>query len=216
MKIIYLGHSCFLFENEQGTRLITDPYTRVGYELPSGLTADVVLTSHGHFDHNYTQAIQGDFVVLDKAGKYNIKGIEVEGFDSWHDPKQGALRGGNVIFNFTIDGISFCHFGDLGEPYSAEMIEKISSAEVWLIPVGGTYTIDTAGALEYMAKLSPKLVIPMHYRPSDGALDIAPIAEFLAKIEEERIIPCENGEFELDKDLLTRETGKIIYMERRK
>ena len=205
-----------MFENEQGTRLITDPYTRVGYELPCGLTADVVLTSHGHFDHNYTQAIHGDFVVLDKAGKYSVKGIEVEGFDCWHDPKQGTLRGGNVIFNFTIDGITFCHFGDLGEPYSDAMVKKISSADVWLIPVGGTYTIDVAGAVEYMEKLAPKLVIPMHYRPSDGALDIAPIEEFLTKIEEKLIISCKNGEFTLDKDLLTREAGKIMYMERRR
>ena len=52
MKITYLGHSCFSFESESGVKLITDPYTRVGYELPQGLTADVVLTSHGHFDHN--------------------------------------------------------------------------------------------------------------------------------------------------------------------
>lgn len=216
MKIFYLGHSCFLFETDKGVRLITDPYTRVGYELPKGLTANVVLTSHGHFDHNYTQAIQGDFVLLDKAGSYNVNGVKIEGFDSWHDPKQGALRGSNVIFNFTIDGITFCHFGDLGEGYSEEIAQKISDADVWLIPMGGTYTIDTAEALQYMEKLAPKLVIPMHYRPSDGALDIAPIEDFLTKIDEKRIISCKNGEFTLDKTVLNREMGKIIYMERRR
>lgn len=45
MKIEYLGHSCFRLQNERGIRIITDPYTRVGYELPDGLEAELVTTS---------------------------------------------------------------------------------------------------------------------------------------------------------------------------
>ena len=214
MQITYLGHSCFLFESGSGVKLITDPYTRVGYELPKGLTADVVLTSHAHFDHNYMDAIEGSPILLNNAGKYNVCGIAVEGFDSWHDPKQGALRGKNVVFHFTMDGIRFCHFGDLGEGYSEELAEKLAGADVWLIPVGGTYTIDAVQALQYIEKLSPKLVIPMHYLPKDGALDIAPIEDFLKKVPDHLVIPCPNGVFMLDETLLKSLTGKIIYMER--
>jgi L-ascorbate metabolism protein UlaG (beta-lactamase superfamily) len=214
MQITYLGHSCFLFENRSGVKLITDPYTRVGYELPKGLTADEVLTSHGHFDHNYLDGIEGKPILLDSAGKYNVCGVEVEGFDSWHDPKKGSLRGKNVIFHFTMDGLRFCHFGDLGEEYSKELAEKLAGADVWLIPVGGTYTIDAAQALQYIEKLSPKLVIPMHYLPQDGALDIAPIEDFLDKVSQNLIIPCQNGVFTLDESSLQALTGKIIYMER--
>ncbi len=216
MQITYLGHSCFLVEGETGVKLITDPYTRVGYELPNGLNADIVLTSHGHFDHNYIQAIAGSPIVLDNVGKYVLSGVEVAGFSSWHDPKQGTLRGHNVIFHFNIDGVRFCHFGDLGEGYSEELAGKLSDADVWLIPIGGTYTIDATQAWEYIDKLSPKVVIPMHYLPKDGALDIAPIENFLAKASTDRIIPCENGIFSLTKQDLADLTGKIIYMERRK
>ena len=216
MKITYLGHSCFLFEGNAGVKVLVDPYTRVGYELPKGLTAELVLTSHGHFDHNYVQAIAGTPIVLNKAGKYSVAGVEVEGFDSWHDPKQGALRGNNVIFHFTIDGIRFCHFGDLGEAYSEDVARKLAGADVWLISVGGTYTIDAVQALEYMEKLSPRVVIPMHYLPADGALDIAPIENFLSKIVAERVIPCMEGEFTLSEADLQHLTGKIIYMERRR
>ena len=35
MKITYLGHACFQITSANGTTIITDPYTRVGYELPA-------------------------------------------------------------------------------------------------------------------------------------------------------------------------------------
>ena len=216
MQITYLGHSCFLFEGETGVKLITDPYTRGGYEVPNGLTADIVLTSHGHFDHNYIQAIEGSPIVLDKAENYTVCGVGVTGLYTWHDPKQGTLRGSNIIFNFNIDGIQFCHFGDLGEGYNEAIASKLAEADVWLIPVGGKYTIDAAQAWEYIDKLSPKVVIPMHYLPKDGALDIAPIENFLSKALADKVIACENGIFSLSKEDLEGLTGKIIYMERRK
>lgn len=216
MKITYLGHSCFCIESKNGTKLITDPYTKVGYELPKNLSADILLCSHGHFDHNYVRAIGGNPLIFTESGKYSVNGIDIEGFDSWHDPKQGALRGKNVIFHFTVDGVRFCHFGDLGESYCDDVAKKVSNADVWLIPVGGTYTIDAAQAKEYIEKLSPKVVIPMHYLPADGALDIAKIDVFLSKVDEDSVIFCQAGEYILDKAYLDEMNGKIIYMERRK
>lgn len=214
MKITYLGHSCFYIEAKDGTKLVTDPYTRVGYELPNGLTADVVLVSHGHFDHAYLKAIGGTPTVLSEAGDYRVKGISVKGTDTWHDPKQGTLRGKNVVFQFTVDGITFCHFGDLGEEYSDKTAKAVSGTDVWLIPVGGTYTIDASQAKEYAEKLAPKLVIPMHYRPADGGLDIAPIGDFLSKINPEKVVACPEGEYILTVDKVDDLAGKILYMER--
>ena len=205
-----------MFEGDTGVKLIIDPYTRVGYELPNGLTADMVLCSHAHFDHNYTQAVEGEYILLNQAGGYNFHGVEVQGFPSWHDPRQGALRGNNVLFHFTIDGIRFCHFGDLGEGYNEDTAEKLAGTDVWLIPVGGTYTIDATQALEYIEKLAPKLVIPMHYLPADGALDIAPITDFLSMVDTDKVIPCLEGVFTMNKEDLKGLAGKIIYMERRK
>lgn len=216
MKITYLGHSCFCIESNDGVKLITDPYTRVGYELPKGLTADVVLVSHSHFDHNYLDAISGNPIVLNSAGEYTAKGICIKGYDTWHDPKQGALRGKNVMFQFTVDGITFCHFGDLGEGYCKKVKQAVSGADIWLIPVGGTYTIDALQAKEYIEKLSPKLVLPMHYRPQDGGLDIAEISCFLKQMDADCVIACPDGEYYLTEKDLPLLSGKIIYMERQK
>ena len=177
MKIQYLGHSCFKLTANSGVSIITDPYTKVGYELPKDLTATVVTASHAHFDHNYTSAVRCERVITE-TGVYSVKDVKITGLDSWHDEKKGALRGNNVIFIFEIDGMKVCHFGDLGEPISTELIKKIGDADVLLLPVGGTYTIDATQAKEYIAQIAPKAVIPMHFKPMDGKLDISPLSAF--------------------------------------
>ena len=220
MKITYLGHSCFIIENQAGLRIITDPYTKVGYELPQGLKADIALISHGHFDHNYIAAIEDTPIVVDQVGESCVKGVAITGEHSWHDPRQGALRGDNIVFKFVVDGVTFCHFGDLGEEYSEEMAKKIIGADVWLLPVGGTYTIDAAQALEYIQKMKPKAVIPMHYRPNDGALDIAGIDKFFGVSTNYPIVSYEEGVFVFDKDdtwlllLLLLSLMYVLYNER--
>ncbi|MBQ8343102.1 MAG: MBL fold metallo-hydrolase [Clostridia bacterium] len=214
MKILYLGHSCFQLTAKDGTCVVTDPYTKVGYELPSGLWADIVTVSHGHFDHNYTQAVQNG-VVIAKAGEYCFNGIKITGVDSWHDEKQGALRGGNTIFKIKMDGITVCHLGDLGEPCRAELLRAIGDVDVLLVPVGGTYTVDAVGAKAYADGICPKKLIPMHYKPTDGKLDITSAEPFLALYNEEEIQRVLSGEIVIEQTDL--ENGeKIIYLERAK
>ncbi len=212
MKITYLGHSCFALQGQSGTTIITDPYTEVGYELPSGLSADAVSISHGHFDHNYTQAIQSD-VIISTVGAHTVNEVELVGIESYHDPMQGQLRGKNIIFKFAIDGMTVCHFGDLGEPISSNLLEKIGKVDVLLIPVGGTYTIDAEQAKEYIEQINPRVVIPMHYKPQDGALDIATAQPFLNGFTG-HVINVFEGEVELTATSLPQKQ-QVIYMERK-
>jgi L-ascorbate metabolism protein UlaG (beta-lactamase superfamily) len=214
MKIEYLGHSCFLLTSESGVRVLTDPFTGVGYELPDGLEADIVTVSHGHFDHNYTKALCNQPIVLDRTDAYTQDGVEIYGDESFHDSKKGALRGKNILFKIKMDGITLCHFGDLGEEYDSALAEKLQ-ADVWLIPIGGTYTIDAAGAKEYIENCQPKLVIPMHYRPQDGSLDIQTAEVFLKACPWE-ITACKQGEYSLKKEDLQRQNTQILYMERKR
>ncbi len=214
MKIKYLGHSCFQLRSANGTAIVTDPYTKVGYELPKGLFADVVTVSHSHFDHNYTQAIQTD-CVISTAGRHQIKQFEIIGINSYHDPRGGALRGGNVIFKLQIDEVSVCHFGDLGEPVSKALLEKIGKVDVLLLPIGGTYTIDAAQAKEYVDFIAPKIVIPMHFKPVDGTIDIDGVSAFLSRYPQDIITQVNCGEIELQKESLPK-TLRIYHLERQK
>lgn len=179
MKIEYFGHSCFRISSENGVKIVTDPYTKVGYELPADLTADIVALSHGHFDHNHLTGVNGVKTVLDKAGNYTASGIPFEGITTDHDPVGGALRGKNIVFKMTVDGTVVCHMGDIGERCTEKLLAAIGKVDVLLIPVGGTYTIDAEQAYEYVRKINPRIAIPMHYKPRDGALDIASADGFL-------------------------------------
>ncbi len=208
MKIRYLGHSCFEITSKEGTVVITDPYQGVGYSLPDGLTADIVTLSHDHFDHNYAQAIQAKRVIS-TVTDYKAETIEIHGISSYHDGEKGKLRGKNIIYKITMDGITLCHMGDIGEECTPSLVEKIGEVDVLFVPVGGTYTVDAVGAKKYSKALTPDAVIPMHYRPIDGNLDIAGIQPFFALSIGENIIPVLDGVIELDGT----QTG-IIYMER--
>ena len=213
MKITYYGHSCFRLEACSGTSVITDPYVRVGYSLPPNVSADGATVSHNHFDHNYTDGIQAERIIS-TVGVHNIKDISVRGIPSWHDEKCGALRGENVIFVLNIDGLKVCHLGDLGEPCNAKLIEQIGAVDVLLIPVGGTYTIDAKQAYEYVQALAPKTVIPMHYRPDDGTLDITDCNPFLALFPQEKSVLVKDGKTAIEKS--SRGEMEIVYMERMK
>ncbi len=214
MKIRYYGHSCFCCETAQGTRVLTDPYQKVGYELPQGVRADVVTISHGHFDHAYTDGVSADTVLKD-GGTYTYRDVRFETIDSFHDGAQGALRGKNLIFKFFADGISFCHLGDLGEPLSPRLVKKIGNTDVLFVPVGGTYTIDAEQARDYVAAIAPKLIVPMHFKPRDGTLDIAPVSAFVRLFPEKDVSICEK-ETVFTKETLERYRGKILIMERSK
>ena len=208
MKIRYLGHSCFELTSKSGVKIITDPYTGVGYELPCPLVADIITVSHCHFDHNYTQAVSGGYIVSD-LGITEVNGVKIEGIASFHDDKNGALRGKNIVYKIIVDGMVVCHLGDLGEPCNPALVGKIGEVDVLLLPIGGTYTIDAIGAKAYVDALQPKMVIPMHYKPSDGALDIDGVQNFLSLCPKDKIISAIDGEAEIDETRCG-----VLYMER--
>ena len=182
MRLCYLGHSCFLLAAENGTRIVTDPYSGIGYEMPR-VAADFVVCTHGHYDHAYADGVDCAHAPVVRAGKYDLGGVRAQGFDSFHDEVRGAKRGKNVVFVFEADGARVCHMGDIGQPCTKEFVQKLGAVDVLLLPVGGTYTVDAAGAMEYARAIAPKIAVPMHYA-AGGTIDIAPPDAFLALAKE--------------------------------
>jgi L-ascorbate metabolism protein UlaG (beta-lactamase superfamily) len=93
-----------------------------------------------------------------------IKGIQFKSISAYHDNNGGSQRGSNTIFRFEVDGIGVCHLGDLGHALSDKQVAEIGKVDILLVPVGGNYTIDARVAAEVCTKLSPKVIIPMHFR----------------------------------------------------
>ena len=216
MKIQYLGHSCFKLTESTGTTIITDPYKGIGYELPKGLKADAVTVSHSHFDHNHVKAIGGHPRVLDKEGFYELPGVEITGIKSYHDNQGGRQRGENIIYKFRMDGLEVCHLGDLGEECSSELLEMILPVNILLIPVGGTYTVDAELAKEYVDRIMPEIVIPMHYKTRSLNLDLDKADAVLDLFDDEETEISGLDTLEFSREDLTEEKTKIILMERTK
>ena len=219
MKIRYLGHSCFQLTESTGTSIVTDPFGKIGFDLPR-VSADVVTVSHAHYDHNNVDGVDGKLAVIEKEGNYDFGGVGISAISSYHDDEEGKLRGKNLIFKFRMDGLEICHLGDIGEECSSSLIEAILPVHVLLIPVGGEYTIDAEQAKEYVDRLMPSIVIPMHFKSKGLNMDIDKVDEFLDLFEEdadeEQIVRLEGDELELFRDDITEETTKIIVMERTK
>lgn len=178
MLIKWIGHSCFKFVNKAGVEIIVDPFDNtVGYE-PLDEKADIVLSSHDHFDHNYIAGIKEGFKLIDKAGSYEECGIKIEGFELCHDDENGAKRGKTVAYKLYIDGMTLLHMGDVGIMPDDDFFEKIGKIDFLMIPVGGVYTIDAKGALEIMEKIMANITIPMHYMTASLSFDLKGIFEF--------------------------------------
>jgi len=200
MVIKWLGHSCFLITSKKGVRIVTDPYAvggGINYS-PIRETADVVLVSHGHADHNNVSAVQGKPEVVKGSGVRTARGIQFRGVATYHDGSNGKLRGANIVFCFTVDDIKLCHLGDLGHVLSQVQMDEVGSVDVLFIPVGGSFTIDASEAGQVCDQLNPKVIIPMHFKTPKCAYPVASVADFLEGKKKVRKLGSSEAEFELE------------------
>ncbi|MDD3301535.1 MAG: MBL fold metallo-hydrolase [Patescibacteria group bacterium] len=212
MIITWLGHSCFKLQDKigaDGVTLITDPYSKeTGLKLPS-LEADLVTISHDHDDHNNVSAVKGNPRVINCAGEYDVKGIFVEGIDSFHDETNGEKRGGNIIYRIEIDDISIAHLGDLAHTLDNTELEKLVGTDILLIPVGGHYTLDAKKAVEVISQIEPRMVIPMHYRHPEVKIELDDLEKF---IKELGVVPTHEEKLKISKKDLPAEEMELVVL----
>jgi L-ascorbate metabolism protein UlaG (beta-lactamase superfamily) len=213
MFITYLGHSCFKFQDKtgpEGVTVITDPFNKnIGLKEPH-FEADIVTVSHNHDDHNNVAALRGQPFIIDSAGEYDIKDISIEGIDSYHDNSEGKERGKNIIYRFNIDDLLVVHLGDLGQKQlDTKQLEKLEGTDILLIPVGGKFTLDAKMAVEIIAQIEPRIVIPMHYKVKDLKLDIDGLDKF---VKEFGVKPREEEKLKISKKDLPAEDMELVVL----
>ncbi len=198
MKVKWLGHACFLITSKVGLKVITDPYT-VGGGIdysPIRETADVVVVSHDHGDHNNVSAVQGKPEVVKGSSTKIVKGIRFSGIGTSHDASRGTQRGPNTVFCFTIDGLDLCHLGDLGHELSEREVAQIGLVDILFVPVGGFFTIDATAASQVCDQLKPRIIIPMHFKTPKCAYPIAGVEDFLKDKKDVRKVTGSEVEFD--------------------
>ncbi len=188
MIIQYYGHSCFKLTTKPEGRgqgdvnVFFDPFDKsIGLRPPQG-SADLVLISHHHPDHDNAAAIKGEPSIIDIPGEYSVKGVNIVGLSSFHDEKGGEERGLNTIYILESEDLRVCHLGDLGADLSEKQYEAISGVDILMIPVGGNYTIDGARAAKMVKKIEPRVVIPMHFKTKGVTADITDEKSFCDEI----------------------------------
>jgi len=148
--------------------------------------ADIILITHEHFDHCSSQDIKiivkTDTVVVGSSGvekklsqdvkvmspgeKASVKGIDIEAVAAYNIGKVFHPKvAGNTGFIITVDNTRIYHAGDTD--FIPEM--KTIKAEIALLPIGGTYTMNAKEAAQAANAINPKIAIPMHWGGAVGS-----------------------------------------------
>jgi L-ascorbate metabolism protein UlaG (beta-lactamase superfamily) len=211
----WFGQAMFLMTSPTGTSILLDPFGEIGYTVPPPIEANAATITHEHPDHNNAAlAATGAEVLRGLTADgwadldQNIGGVRIKTVRTYHDDQQGAQRGRNAVFVFEMAGLRLAHLGDLGHQLDAEQTAALGGpVDVLMVPTGGGFTIDPAGATELVAALQPKLVFPMHYKTDRIAFDLATIDQFTEGKTVERV---GSTTMRLSQDSLPAETTVMV------
>ena len=215
MKITWKGQSCFeIVTKKRGqplTSVVIDPFSEdIGLKLGK-LTADILLITHSHFDHNNVKGVLGNPFLITGPGEYEIKRVFIKGIPAFHDKEKGKNRGKITIYTIETGGLSLCHLGDLGQTeLTSEQIEQIGEVDILMIPIGGHYTISAKEALKIMSQIEPKIIIPMHYALPKLKVKLDGLDNFLKILGINSIKP--ESKLLIKKKDLSEEEAKVIVL----
>ncbi|BFD25283.1 MAG: MBL fold metallo-hydrolase [Candidatus Parcubacteria bacterium] len=148
--------------------------------------------------------VKGTPFVIDCAGEYDTTGVLVEGIDSYPEEATAKnLPADNLIYRVEIDDISVVHLGALSRPLTDDQLGKLSGVDVLLVPIGGDKMIDSSQAAAVVARIEPRLVIPIGY---DGE---AQVEKFVKQLG---VAPTREEKLRLSKRDLPQEEMELVIL----
>ena len=163
-----------------------DPIDGLPEKLPKG---DLILVTHAHKDHAKEVTIKRlrrkntllvgpkrciknvgeDMRVVAPGDALTFKGIHIDVVDAYNTTKGHSTRkvhhkGHGVGYVITAEGKKIYHAGDTD--FIPEMKAK-GPIDMALLPIGGTFTMDLAEAVQAAKALNPAVVIPIHHAKAD-------------------------------------------------
>lgn len=185
VEIFWLGHASFQIKAFSKVIYI-DPYKTNAKEK-----ADIILVTHGHFDHCSLEDIERlakpgtkilctpdcqssiariktkvEILLVEPGKELQIEKIKIKAVPSYNvnkkfHPKQEQYVG----YVLQLKDVIIYHAGDTD--LIQEMKEMKTYSEkgkfIVLLPVGGTYTMNAEEAAKAASILDPFVAIPMHY-----------------------------------------------------
>ena len=173
IKLNWLGHASFKIENE--ITIYIDPF-----HIKKEDTADLILITHEHYDHcspedmdkvsgketiiiappSCDPSIGRDFRKVKVGDRVEVKGVVIDVVPAYNVGKKfHPKEKGGVGYILTMNRIHIYHAGD------TDIIKEMGKirADIALLPVGGTYTMNAEEAAQAAEMIKPKIAIPMHY-----------------------------------------------------
>ncbi|MEM4137294.1 MAG: MBL fold metallo-hydrolase [Candidatus Anstonellaceae archaeon] len=171
IKITLFAHASVLLSFGD-LNFYVDPYVVPKNSPP----ADAIFLTHDHFDHMqvprsilkpstkvFARGGKIPSIQLEIGQKIKVGGVEVEVVHAYNKNKSFHPKGfgAGFIFNFPTNPkpTKIYVAGD------TDLIEEMSNykADVAIVPIGGTYTMNVEEAAKAIATIKPKLAIPYHY-----------------------------------------------------
>ena len=191
MEIKFHGQSCFEL-SEGDVTVLTDPFLKPNNPVAVATAEEVepthIALSHGHADHIAdavavaTRTGAECIAIVELAGWLGTQGVEsvrdpnfggTEEFDwgyvslvpAWHTntTPDGTAIGPAAGLVIKIGGTTIYHAGDTCLFGDMKLIAQRSDIDVFLVPIGGHYTMDRRDAVVAAEFVGAKTVIPMHY-----------------------------------------------------
>ena len=167
VRIVYVDHSAFRIETDQGRVAVTDYYGSAG----PGKTPDAVTMNHAHSSHwtpfpdpDIQNVLKGwgdgetpadHWVELDDLLIRNVP-TDIRSFSG------GTEAFGNSIFIFAYEGLCIGHLGHLHHVPTESHFGRIGRLDVVMAPVDGGMTLPIKDMLTVVNRLKSRIVIPMH------------------------------------------------------
>lgn len=217
VSVQWLGHTCFLFTGNN-LRILVNPFRKIGCTAgyrPPKVAADLVLISSQLLDEGETEGLPGKPKILFEPGVYNVGGIQLQAIQIDHDRVGGRRFGTNLAWLWTQGGVKILHLGGAAAPIALEQKILIGRPDLLLVPVGGgPKAYNAQEAKDTIGMLSPKIVIPTHFRTKaadDKACDILPVDEFLTLMQGTTVRRAGNEAIALSRADLP-QTGPVIQV----
>jgi L-ascorbate metabolism protein UlaG (beta-lactamase superfamily) len=190
----WLGHSGFRVRTRQGVVYI-DPY-----RVPDGPKADLILITHGHYDHFSPQDVErlshdhtwlvGPPAVAERVnGRVHslapgevledelVRGVHVSAVAAYNTSKRNPAgevfhprEALGVGYELNVRGERLYHSGDTD--VIPEM-DTVAGVDVALLPVSGVYVMTAEEAAEAARRIQPGIAVPMHWGEHIGTREDA-------------------------------------------
>ena len=157
MDIQFYGANCLTITTKQARLVIDDNLAELGAK-PVIKEGDIAL-----YTQNHPLPSAMTKLLIDSPGEYEVSGVNVQGIAARaHTDEAGQHNA--TMYRIISDDVRIVITGHIFPELTNAQLELLDSVDVLVIPVGNSgYTLDSAGALEVIKRIEPKLVIPTHY-----------------------------------------------------